>query len=103
MAITSLREISVKRAIEKLVAQVDPAVFQQKFGKSVEHLKSLVEAKTVTISRLMELVPAGTVDPSSMLYNTTMYLMAALLGVALLSNLLVRPVSPKHYLTEDEQ
>jgi MFS family permease len=103
LAITSLRELSVKRAIEKLVAQVDPAVFQQEFNAPVEQLKSLVEKKTVTISRLMELVPAGTVDPSSMLYNTTMYLMAALLGVALVSNLLVRPVSPKHYLAEDEQ
>jgi hypothetical protein len=103
LAITSLREISVKQAIEKLTAQVDPALFQKKFHAPVEQLKSLVEAKTVTIPRLMELVPTGTVDPSSTLYNTTMYLMAALLGVALISNLLVRPVSPKHYLTEDEQ
>jgi MFS family permease len=103
LAITSLREISVNRAIENLADLVDPAVFQQEFNAPVEQLKSLVEAKTVTISRLMELVPAGTVDPSSTLYNTTMYLMAALLGIALVSNLLVRPVSPKHYLSEDEE
>jgi len=103
LAITSLREISVNQAIEKLTAKVDPAVFEKEFNAPVEQLQSLIEAKTVTISRLMDLVPEGTVDPSSTLYNTTMYLMAALLGIALISNLLVRPVSPKHHLTEDEQ
>ena len=34
------------------------------------------------------------------LYNSTMYLMAALLGVALIANLLVRPVDPKHHLRD---
>ena len=43
-------------------------------------------SKTVTISRLMELAPAGTVDPSSTLYNSTMYAMAGLLGIALVAN-----------------
>jgi hypothetical protein len=32
-----------------------------------------------------------------MLYNTTMYAMAALLAVALLANLLIRPVHPRHH------
>jgi hypothetical protein len=50
----------------------------------------------------MEIAPAGTVDPSATLYNSTMYLMAALLGVALVCNLLVKPVDEKFHLREDE-
>ena len=47
----------------------------------------------------MEIVPPGTPDPTSALYNSTLFLMAALLGVALVANLLVRPVDPRHHLT----
>jgi hypothetical protein len=60
----------------------------------------LVEQKTVTIAKLMEVVPVGTVDPTSGVYNTTMYLMAALLGIALISNALMRPVDTKHHIRE---
>ena len=100
LAITSLREISVKNAINDLVEKIDPAAFQSKFGAGIEQLEQLVAAKTVTISKLMEIAPAGTVDPTSSLYNTTMYLMAAILFVALVSNALMRPVNPKHHMKE---
>lgn len=100
LAITSLREISVKNAINDLVEKIDPAAFQTKFGAGVEQLEQLVAAKTVTISKLMEIAPTGTVDPTSSLYNTTMYLMAVLLFVALISNALMRPVNPKHHMKE---
>ena len=43
-------------------------------------LPLLVERKTVTIAKLLELAPAGTPDPSCTLYNSTMYLMAAPAG-----------------------
>jgi hypothetical protein len=36
-------------------------------------------------------------------YDNTLYLMAALLFVGLICNLLVRPVDPKHYMSEAEQ
>ncbi len=100
LAITSLREISVNNAINDLVEKIDPAAFQTKFGAGIEQLEQLVAAKTVTISKLMEIAPAGTVDPTSSLYNTTMYLMAVLLFVALISNALMRPVNPKHHMKE---
>ena len=45
----------------------------------------------------MEIAPSGTIDPSANLYNTTMYVMAGLLTVALIANALVRPVDPRHY------
>ncbi len=100
LAITSLREISVKNAINDLVSKIDPAAFQAKFGAGMDQLDQLVSAKTVTISKLMEIAPAGTVDPTSSLYNTTMYLMAVILFVALIANATMRPVSSKHHMKE---
>jgi len=100
LAITSLREISVKNAINDLVEKIDPAAFQAKFGAGIDQLEQLVAAKTVTISKLMEIAPAGTIDPTSSLYNTTMYLMAAILFVALIANATMRPVNPKHHMKD---
>ncbi len=102
LAITSLREVSVRRALEDLVQKVDADAFRRKFGAGLDQLELLIEQNTVTISSLMELAPTGTVDPTSSLYNTTMYLMAALLAVALLSNALMRPVHSKHHLTDPD-
>lgn len=100
LAITSLREKAVGEAITDLVSKVEPAQFQATFGAGVNQLSQLVEAKTVTIAKLMEIVPPGTVDPTPSLYNQTMYLMAALLFVALISNALMRPVAAKHHMAD---
>lgn len=97
-AMTWLREGAVQRAISNLVEQVDPARFAESFGAGIDQLELLVAENTVTISNLMELAPPGTTDPSSGLYNTTMYLMAALLAMALVANATVRPVSPTFHM-----
>ncbi|NNC27409.1 MFS transporter, partial [Salinisphaera sp. USBA-960] len=81
-----------------LASKVDPQAFAQKFGAGVDQLDQLVAAKTVTVAQLMEIAPAGTVDPTPSLYNTTMYAMAALLVIALVANALVRPVDAKHHM-----
>ena len=100
LAITSLRESAITRAIEDLITQVNPVDFQTQFGAGLDQLDQLVETQTVTIARLMEIVPDGTVDPTSGLYNSTMYLMAVMLAVGLVSNYLMKPVDAKHYLKE---
>jgi len=98
LAITSLRQNAILKAIEDLAATVDPVAFQARFGASLEQLDQLVSAQTVTIARLMEIVPPGTIDPTSSLYNSTMYLMAVLLAIGLFSNALMKPVHPKHHI-----
>jgi len=100
LAITSLRERAVRHAIRQLAAAVDPQQFLDVFHSPIDKLDELVAAKTVTIAKLMEIAPAGTIDPTATVYNSTMYLMAGLLAVALVANLLVRPVDPKHHLDE---
>lgn len=101
LVITHLRSSSVSNAIHDLATKVDPTQFQAKFGAGLDQLDQLVAAKTVTLGRLMEIAPAGTVDPTSSVYNTTMYTMAALLVVALIANFLVRPVAEKHHMEEE--
>lgn len=98
LAITSLRENSVNTAIRDLMTVIDPGDFAAQFGAGVDQLEILVAQNSVTISRLMEIAPAGTTDPTSGLYNSTMILMAALLGIALVANALMKPVDARHHL-----
>jgi Major Facilitator Superfamily len=100
VAITSLREISVNNALADLMDKIDPVAFQNKFGASMESAEQLIAAKTVTITKLMEIAPAGTIDPTSGLYNSTMYLMAILLFIALIANATMRPVAHKHLMKQ---
>jgi len=64
----------------------------------MDQLQQLIAAKTVTIQNLMAIAPPGTVDPTSSLYNTTMYAMAALLVIAFFANLTMKKVDSKHYV-----
>lgn len=98
LAITSLRENSVNNAIRDLMTVIDPGDFAAQFGAGVDQLEILVAQNSVTISRLMEIAPVGTTDPTSGLYNSTMILMAALLAIALVANALMKPVDAKHHL-----
>jgi hypothetical protein len=100
LAITTLRERTLRAAVEKLARAVNPQSFESAFGAGLDQLPTLIDQKTVTVAKLMKIAPPGTHDPSSTLYNSTMYLMAGLLAVALVANLLVRPVDDRHHLAE---
>jgi len=101
LAITTLRENAVTRAIDELVTHIDPARFEAAFGAGVAQLDQLVAANTVTIAKLMEIVPPGTANPTAGLYNETMYLMAGLLLIALVANALMRPVHARHHMAAE--
>jgi hypothetical protein len=100
LAITSLREHAVGRAIRQLSQKISPTEFAAEFGAPLAELPRLLEQKTVTISKLLALAPPGTADPSCTLYNSTMYLMAGLLVLAFAANALVRPVAAHHHLRD---
>lgn len=99
-AITSLREHSIRTSVHELAARIDPTLFERTFGAGVEQLDLLVSRNTVTIAKLMAIAPPETVDPTPSLYNSTMYLMAGLLAIALISNALMRPVDERHLMSE---
>ena len=90
------------RAISDLSAKIDPQRFQSSFGAGLDQLEQLVEAKTVTIAKLMEITPDGVADPTPHLYNETMYLMAFLLFLALIANALMKPVHPRHHMANNQ-
>ena len=100
LAITTLRQHSLTESIHDLAAKISPERFLETFGAGMEQLNLLVEQKTVTLAKLMEIAPPGTIDPTANLYNTTMYLMAFLLLLALVSNAFMRPVHARHHLKD---
>jgi len=100
----NLRKIAENGAINELLTKVDPNVFLTTFGTPIEGAQTLIEAKTLTISKLMTIMPPGTVDPSPFLYNNTMYTMAGLVGVASVAHFMVKPVDKKFFeKVEDEK
>ncbi len=100
VAITQLRQGSMENAISDLVSKISPEKFEEIYGASIDQLSLLVKQKTVTISNLMAHMPEGTINPSTTLYNTTMYAMAGLLAIAFVSNLLIKAVDKKHHMKE---
>jgi len=101
MGLACLRSYSYDNAMQDLlliVAAHDESALERTFGVSIsdeEAMRLLINAKTITIERVLELVPVGTVDPTPFLYDTTCYAAAGLMGVAALSNLAIRPLDLK--------
>ncbi len=100
LAVTSLRDRSLMAEINRLAEKVSPQEFTKTFGAGINDLEILVQNKTVTLAKLMDIAPEGTLDPTASLYNSTMYVMAALLIIALISNLLIKPVHEKHHIKD---
>ncbi|MSR56061.1 MAG: MFS transporter [Planctomycetaceae bacterium] len=98
LTLSSLREHSRGRAMTQLAESIDPAAFAVKFGVAINELPALIQKNVVTIPKLLELAPPGTIDPSGSLYNSTMVLMALFLGIAAVANWFVRPVDVRHHL-----
>ena len=98
LAITSLRSNSVNNALLDLASKVDAGKFRDTFGDSLDNINQLIVTKTVTLPKLMNIMPEGTPDPTSTIYNSTMFLMAALLAIALIANYLIKPVHEKHHM-----
>merc|ERR1719495_322762 len=96
----NLRRIAEADAMKDLLSKVDPVAFASKFGADINAAPTLIEAKTLTISKLMTIMPEGTIDPTPFLYNNTMYTMAGLVGVGAMLHFLVRPVNQKHFEKE---
>lgn len=104
--ITSMRQRVERPAIRELVNKLSESQFQAAYGTGKDQLATLISQKTVTIPNLMENLRQLGIDaanPSGSLYNGALFVMTALLGVALVANLLVRPVHEKYHLKDDEE
>mmetsp|Transcript_25191 Transcript_25191/g.60614 ORF Transcript_25191/g.60614 Transcript_25191/m.60614 type:complete len:447 (-) Transcript_25191:30-1370(-) len=90
--VSILREKAIKDALYDLVSKVSPNDFEAAFGASLDRLDDLIQAKVVTIPRLLELLPGDTIDPALFIYDQTMMAMAGFHIIAFCCNLLVSPV-----------
>jgi hypothetical protein len=106
MGLAYLRSESENKAIHDLLQKVENKdAFERTFGCAVENVSSihsLIEAKTLSISRLLDFVPKDTVDPTPFLYDSTLYVGAGLMGVALLANLAIQPLDMEHILSDTD-
>jgi len=93
----NLRSAAENKAIDSLMKTINPLTFEKQFNAPVDQLQDLVQAKTVTMSRLMEITPTGTIDPSPYIYNTTLYTMAGLVSAAAALHYMVKPVNSKYF------
>ena len=98
--VAHFRNLSVNEAIAELSSQVPAAEFQSAFGASHDMLPQLVEARTVTINRLMELVPEHTPDPTPFVYDKSLYLCAGLYSLAFLTNATLQQLEKRLHATD---
>jgi len=89
-------EQASRREITKLVENIKEEDFKHAFGgASRENLQSLIDSKTVTIPRVMELSPPNTIDPTPFLFDDALLCAGALTGLAFLSNRITVPLAKK--------
>ena len=92
MLVSHFRGEATHEAIYDLASKCTDDDFQTTFMASKDQLENLIEAKTVTINRLLEICPSDTVDPTPFLYDQ-FFAAALVLGVgALVTNAMLHPV-----------
>merc|ERR1740130_1172021 len=62
-ALAYLRQTRYDEVVVDLATKVDSAAFETKFGAPIAELPVLMQSKAVTIGRLMDIAPPGTLDP----------------------------------------
>jgi hypothetical protein len=87
-------------AIHDLASKCDLIKFQETFGAPISALDQLIASKSVTISKLLSILPSDTIDPSSFMYNDTLYFSAGLMTVAGIATLMLRPVAAKFLVVD---
>lgn len=90
-------------AIDDLLSKVDASLFERTFGVPVAGAQPLIQAKTITLSKMMSLMPAGTPDPTPFIYNSTMYTMGGLVIVSAAMHSLIRPVDLTRFPPEPDE
>mmetsp|Transcript_67056 Transcript_67056/g.196114 ORF Transcript_67056/g.196114 Transcript_67056/m.196114 type:complete len:631 (-) Transcript_67056:136-2028(-) len=101
--LNALREHSTRQGVDSLVAVAPPEAFERAFQAPVSELSNLVDAKVVTLARLMEIVPPGTLDPAPFIYDSTFYTISGALAMAVVTNSLITKVNPRHFIVEAEE
>jgi MFS family permease len=97
LGLAYMRSRAVESAIADLLDSVqDTNLFQNTFGCALgdtDTIQTLIDAKTITIARLLEVTPADTLDPTPFLYDSTCYAAAGLMTLSFCANMFIRPLN----------
>jgi len=93
--VLKLRAMSETKAIMELIDKISPAEFETAFGSSVAQAGELISTKVVTINRLLAMCPPEVLDPTPHVYDTSMYALSGVMGVATVAHMMVKPLSQK--------
>jgi len=91
MGLAVLRTKAETEAIDELMVGIDADKFETHFGAGLDQAPALIESKTITINRLLEICGEGVLDPTPHLYDNTFYVAAGFMGVAAVCNQLLKP------------
>lgn len=98
MGLAFLRSRAERNAIEDLVGGLGDGKFEAAFGTSPDNMDSLIESKTLTISRLLEVSDPSTIDPTPTLYDDVFYAGAGFIAAAAVCNQLLKPPNVQELL-----
>lgn len=80
--VSQLRARAERRAVATILPAVDDQKFFDRFGVTKKETHALMKSNAITIKKVLEIAPDGTVDPSPTLYNSTLYVISAMFVVA---------------------
>lgn len=95
-----LRSIEEAKSIEEILRSLDPEVFKSVIGEDISSASALLENKSLTLSKLVSMLPPDAIDPSPFLYDSSMYTMAGLAACSALLHYSVKPVHRKYFESE---
>jgi len=100
-SVFTLRTTSYNNELEKLISAVDHESFQKAFAAPISQYEQLVKANTLTIPRLLEIAPIGTVDHSPFLYDDLMCAMCSSVVLAAIANAWITPLDKRHLIKKE--
>eukprot|EP00494_Astrolonche_serrata_P032504 UN32773 len=68
-----IRDKSISEAIHDLTQKISDEDFFHHFSTTKDHLEELITNKSITISRLMDILPPGTDDPTKYIYDHALW------------------------------
>ncbi|ETO06799.1 major facilitator superfamily MFS_1 [Reticulomyxa filosa] len=90
--VTYFNQRKEQQSIRELAQTIDSNTFVEHFGSPIQDIDKLIQTKTVTINKLLNIIPpdAHAIDPTPFLYNDTLYVMSIMMASCAAANFGVR-------------
>ena len=98
-----LRSKEEARSVDTILRSIDPEKFKSLTGEELSAAQGLIESKSLTLSKLVTILPPDIPDPSPYLYDSTMYTMAGLAACSAILHYYVKPVDRKYFEKTSEK